>query len=385
MIIHPFLIRKGEKPPVPGMGHRVRFYDYDGTLLKTQYVETGNNAVPPTLPDYSVATEDRPAITFQAWNNSIYNIQRDTDLGAIYKTNDDKTYLYMEFTPTTGKSPTLFINKTDTTSLTVDWGDTTVETNTTNGNTTLDHTYAEYGKYTIKIYFEGTYNIKWKIGQNASSTTLFGDIGNTYSPCLKGLYLGGNISTLSDYSLRYCYNLTKITMPTLVSTVGSYCLENCFSLDFFITPYFATIVDTSVFQNCYSLAKVIPTNGITLINNSAFANNFSLKDIILPDGLTTFNNSSFSNNRTIRKFIIPANVTTLGTLVFSGNVAVKYYIFLPTTPPTMADINVFTQINPLCKIYVPDESVEAYKTVTNWDTYADHIYPLSEFKEVNNG
>ena len=31
--------------------------------------------------------------------------------------------------------------------------------------------------------------------------------------------------------------------------------------------------------------------------------------------------------------------------------------------------------------YVPDESVEAYKTATNWSNWAGYIYPISEYTE----
>lgn len=33
------------------------------------------------------------------------------------------------------------------------------------------------------------------------------------------------------------------------------------------------------------------------------------------------------------------------------------------------------------KIYVPDDSVEAYKQASGWSEYADIIYPLSEYVE----
>jgi hypothetical protein len=34
-------------------------------------------------------------------------------------------------------------------------------------------------------------------------------------------------------------------------------------------------------------------------------------------------------------------------------------------------------------IYVPDESVETYKSATNWSIYADQIKPLSEYQPTN--
>lgn len=378
-IIHPFLIRKGEKPPVPGVGHRVRFYDYDGTLLKTQYVASGGTAIAPTLPDYSVATADRPALIFQAWNNSLYNIQQDTDFGAIYKTADGKTYLYMEFTPTTGKSPTLYINKTDTTALVIDWDDTTVETNTTNGNTTLTHTYAEYGKYTIKIYVEETANVKWKIGQNSSSATLFGSTGNTYSPCLKALYIGGNISAIQNYGLGHCYNLKKLTMPTLVDTLGIYALRNCYGLEFFIGLYLATTVPQGLFYYCYGLKKVILSSNYTALADDTFLYCVGLEEVFLPTGLLTIGEETFNYCRNLKKIVIPSSVTTLGDTVFNECVNMMEYIFLSSAPPTIGT-DIFKVINLGCKIYVPDDSLNAYKIATNWSVYADYIYPLSEYE-----
>lgn len=32
-----------------------------------------------------------------------------------------------------------------------------------------------------------------------------------------------------------------------------------------------------------------------------------------------------------------------------------------------------------CPIYVPDESVDAYRTATNWTELADRIKPMSQF------
>ncbi len=54
-------------------------------------------------------------------------------------------------------------------------------------------------------------------------------------------------------------------------------------------------------------------------------------------------------------------------------------MFNRTTPPTLGT-SAFYNINSICKIYVPDASVTAYKSATNWNTYADYIYPISEME-----
>lgn len=54
----------------------------------------------------------------------------------------------------------------------------------------------------------------------------------------------------------------------------------------------------------------------------------------------------------------------------------KTVTILPTTPPNHN--STFYGCNALESIYVPDESVDTYKTATGWSEFADKIKPLSE-------
>ena len=51
------------------------------------------------------------------------------------------------------------------------------------------------------------------------------------------------------------------------------------------------------------------------------------------------------------------------------------------TPPTLGGTLVFDGCQVLTGIYVPDESVEAYKTATNWSAYANKMLTLSQYSE----
>ena len=53
-----------------------------------------------------------------------------------------------------------------------------------------------------------------------------------------------------------------------------------------------------------------------------------------------------------------------------------YIKCLAVTPPTCGS-NAFSQSGS-CNIYVPDDSVNAYKTANNWSTYESYIKPISE-------
>ena len=54
----------GGETPTDG-DYLVRFIDYDGTILKEEWVDSGEDATPPDLPDYSEATNKRPALLFK--------------------------------------------------------------------------------------------------------------------------------------------------------------------------------------------------------------------------------------------------------------------------------------------------------------------------------
>lgn len=78
--------------------------------------------------------------------------------------------------------------------------------------------------------------------------------------------------------------------------------------------------------------------------------------------------------------VIPASVPDVAQQMFNGTRQIVEYHFRSTTPPTMTNTNAFANMTDAGgkKIYVPysaDHSVlNAYKTATNWSTYASYIY-----------
>lgn len=67
------------KAPKPT--YTVNFYDWDGSIISTQHVEEGEDAVLPVNPT-------KEGYTFLGWDKSIANIQEDTDFYADFKKNE---------------------------------------------------------------------------------------------------------------------------------------------------------------------------------------------------------------------------------------------------------------------------------------------------------
>ena len=391
----------GGETPTDG-DYLVRFFDYDGTILKEQWVNHGENATPPNLPDYSVATNKRPALTFQGWNNSYTNITGNKDIGATYIPTDGKTHAFVRLTKVSGKDVTLYLNKTDTSTLSIDWGDEITTTHTDSVNFNTSHTYSDYGDYEIKIWISSGSG-EYGFGNGNSDTIFVGGALQTQRNMLMYLFIGNNASSIENYAFNNCYSLTNIVIPESVSSIGSYAFANCYSLTSISIPanvssigsWAFSVCDslTSIsipasvssigsyaFNACYSLTNFIIPESVSSIGSYAFNNCRSLTNIIIPESVSSLSDHAFNHCYSLTNIIIPESVSSIGSYAFANCNSILKYVFNRTTPPDLANTNAFSNINSICKIYVPDESVEAYKTATNWITYADYIYPMSEME-----
>lgn len=125
------------------------------------------------------------------------------------------------------------------------------------------------------------------------------------------------------------------------------------------------------------LEEVIVPDTVTNIPNHSFRLYTSLKEVTLPNSLTAIGMLAFWSCNSLTKLIIPSTVTSIGSNAFQ-NTGLTTFICRATTPPTIGN-GIF--INVMCPIYVPDESIETYKTATNWSAFSDRIKPLSEYSE----
>jgi len=254
--------------------------------------------------------------------------------GDIDPTIDNKTHAFIRLTTVTGLVTSIHLNKTDTSTITIDWGDGSQ--NTYNSSGALDtgsHTYPSIGDYEITIWVSigsGTYSLG------------MGYVGSNF--------IGGETTSLAVM-------LYKLVIGNNVTTIGG----------------------GSLYQST-SLENIYFSNSLITVGLNAVSNSYSLRDIKILGNMTTINGACFSGCYSIIHFSFPNSVTSISSSCFSNCYSAKYYKFYSTTPPTLANINSFQNINPICKIYVPDASIDTYKTATNWVTYANYIYPLSEIE-----
>ena len=359
---------KSGSAPAPTSGFTVRYIDYDGTILKTQHVSAGGYSTHPNDPVHT-------GLTFQYWGNATIgrNIQADLDIGATYIPTDGKTHAFIRTTVTTGLDLVLFLNKSDGSTLTVDWGDSSSGTFTNTGNfNTGTHTYASEGDYEITLEITsgtGTYGL-----ENASSGKAFcGGATAIQRDMLQDIWVGSDVTSIGDYAFYSCYSLASIVIPSSVTSIGNYAFQYCYSLASVVIPNGVTSIGTNVFRYCYSLASVVIPSGVTSIGNYAFQNCYALPAIVIPSGVTSIGDYSFQSCYALPAIVIPSGVTSIGTNAFQACYATHEYHFESTMPPTLGD-TIFLNLTPSTKIFVPTASLDDYKVATNWVTYADYIY-----------
>lgn len=110
-------------------------------------------------------------------------------------------------------------------------------------------------------------------------------------------------------------------------------------------------------------------------------------ELIIPEGTTTIENSRFINVITLTSVTIPSSVNKIEQYAFNGCTSLQSITCLAIIPPILSRVGLGTgYILPFdntnnCPIYVPEESVDAYKTA--WPTYASRIKTHTiEFKKV---
>ena len=232
---------------------------------------------------------------------------------------------------------------------TIDWGDGTVETSAKSGNATNTHVYSQAGRYVVVVKNGGIVS-NYCVGQTTSDpngTLVFAEIP------------GASGADNKTAVFAYCSALKKIYFHDGITSFGANYAMNCTSLESVRLPSTLTSIG-SAFHNCASLSKVSLPYGLVTIGTNAFYNCSSLKYLEIPSTVTSIGANALSY------------IAEYGT-------EKSTYVFLPATPPTIQSTTFSSSgSGNVKKIYVPAASLDAYKTATNWSTYASHMEAIPE-------
>ena len=199
--------------------------------------------------------------------------------------------------------------------------------------------------------------------------------GGCYS--LASLTIPDSVTSIGNSTFNNCYSLASLTIPDSVTSIGNNAFAGCRLLASLTIPDSVTSIGSSAFSGCYLLSSVTIPDGVTSIVNSTFSGCYLLSSVTIPDSVTSIGSYVFQNCYSLQSITIPDSVTSIGQYGFSGCSCISEYHFESAVPPTLENTNAFSNIAYAAKIYVPysaDHSIlEAYKTATNWSTYASKM------------
>lgn len=195
----------------------------------------------------------------------------------------------------------------------------------------------------------------------------------------------GNITTIADNCFYNCQNLVSMVLPNTLEAAGYRSIHSCPNLVFDFANLPKSLKRLSYFfADCKKAFGEVSLPNVESTDSSAFSGTLVTK--VLDLGKITVVGSFFcdqlhSSEKTLTEVHLPATVTAINDAFCRAATSLKIVVVNSVTPPTL-NSSAFSSITVgAFNIYVPDSSVSAYQTATNWSKYANYIKPLSELPE----
>lgn len=170
------------------------------------------------------------------------------------------------------------------------------------------------------------------------------------------------------------YYVTSTSEPTILCGNGS----NIPPLSSFVNM----VIDGHVLPPTYSytfttLGKHVVKFRLkdpTILPAQCFVKRFNLNELYFP---TEINRIGYAacNGVGVTYLTLPATIKVIEANSFRQSY-LQTFIMEGVIPPTLISDNAFAVTT--CKFYVPDTSVEAYKTAPYWSVYSSRIFPISD-------
>jgi len=175
-----------------------------------------------------------------------------------------------------------------------------------------------------------------------------------FSNCatLKNVIISSGVREIGQMAFSECYNLTSITIPSSVK-----------------------VMDWMAFNNCTSLKAVNIPNSVTVIADDLFSGCTSLTSVTIPNSVDTVGWYSFQGCSKLTSLIIGARVKDIGVDAFKGCTSLASVTNYAIVPQYI-DSYTFADKTKGCVLYVPQKSLNAYKTDEGWRDFSK-ILPIS--------
>lgn len=174
---------------------------------------------------------------------------------------------------------------------------------------------------------------------------------------------------ISGYAFQSTHKLVNIEFPNSLREIGTRAFEYSGLKSVAILPYVEEI-GSNAFAYCNDLTGV--SIGAKIVGEAAFYWCTGLTNVVFNSGVEEIGSSCFINCPNLNSVSLPSTLTSIGARAFSSLPYGFSITCMASTPPAAAD-NFIDIYNWQGWIYVPANSVTAYKTASGWSNYASRI------------
>lgn len=165
-----------------------------------------------------------------------------------------------------------------------------------------------------------------------------------------------------------------VMLPSIVDTY-TFATSGTHIVKYETNSYFLNNIPSSMFKNIF--VSTIYYNSFPEIvkNIQSFAfDSAPLVDAKIPNTIETIQNFAFEES-SLETCDIGTNISSIGDYAFYICTNLTSLTIRTLIPPTLGS-SAFYRVSDNFKIYVPANSLNAYKTASGWSEYADKIYAI---------
>lgn len=193
------------------------------------------------------------------------------------------------------------------------------------------------------------------------------------------LKFDSEVTSITDtYSSVFLYNIECIVLPNSITSIGKRAFGSSNTIAEIILPNNLEIIGREACCGLKRLRSIKVPNSVQILDEWAFSSCINLEDIKLSNSLKSIGDCAFYGCYSLTKIVIPESIEEIGEGAFDECSNLKEVYCKAVIPPKVkwrsgSNHDLFKNNSSGRKIYVPYESVDAYKKAPLWKIYAKDI------------
>lgn len=172
------------------------------------------------------------------------------------------------------------------------------------------------------------------------------------------------VTAIGDKAFYNSIALNSVVIPEGVTSIGDEAFAKCPLLNYVTVPNSVTTVGTTPFLDSEKMEDLVYNAHIFIYLLVSYGGDFAI-----PEGIEQIASGAFLACHHLTGVKIPNSVTTIDSRAFEWCNQLTSISCAAVIPPTCGE-GVFGHVDQAnCKLYVPDNSLEAYRSADQWKEF----------------